>query len=733
MKYKLFITLALLLIPAITFAQNETGDVSGRVNDATSKQPLVGANVLIKDTFIGTVTDTSGTFRIQSIVPGKYTILVSMIGYARTSIPDVFVNSEKAVLLDVHLLPQEVETQQVVITASRREQSLQDVPVSVSTVSAKTIAQRVPTTLDDVLRYVPGVNLMYDQVNIRGSSGYSRGVGTRVLLLFDGLPYLTGDTGEITWETIPVFQISRVEVVKGAGSALYGSSALGGVINVITKDIPDKPEVGFRLYSGVYGNPGYPEWNWSPQSRTNVGGYVSYSNRIGVFRYLLSVARSVDDSYRENDAYHRWDFYAKTMVDLSPTQNLTVVGNLLQRSHGNYFWWKSLREATRPADSQLNGNVQTNRGNLSLSYKEFVSDKLFYNIKGIYYGNFWRDDSSGRINNVSASHSFYVESQATYVFGPLNILTAGLAVNYDRVTSNLFGAHPGVGAAVFAQDEFALDSQIKLTAGARFDWQKVSVLNSASQLNPKLGLVYTVSDLTSIRGSLGTGFRYPAISELYTSVGTGVSPLSIVPNPNLHAERSVSYEIGISHAVSDQILLDWALFENDFRDLIEPGVDTTSNPVAIRFENVTKARIRGTEVDLKFNVVGKMLQGELGYTYIDARDLSTGEILKFRPRHIFYGSMQLSLEHLAVVGDYRYMSRVEAIDENLVRIAPIIDGDQRVPIKVADARVFYDLSGATLPVRIGVSVTNIFNYHYVELIGNLAPIRLVTFTVDGVF
>jgi iron complex outermembrane receptor protein len=722
----------LLLAPDTLLAQKDTGSIIGKVDDAASLQPLVGANVIIRGTFLGTTTDSSGSFQIRGIGPGQHVAVISMLGYARTSI-QFALPSDAPLKFEVHLAPQEVETQQVVITASRREQSLHDVPVSISTVSAKALSLRIPTTLDDALRYVPGVNMMYDQVNIRGSSGYSRGVGTRVLLLFDGLPYLTGDTGEITWETIPVFQIERIEIVKGAGSALYGSSALGGVINVITKDIPDKPKVGFRLYSGIYSNPGFAEWNWSAKSRFNSGGYVSFSDKVGSLRYLASVARSVDDSYRENDAYHRWDFYVKTIYDLTSRQSLTLVANLNERIHGNYFWWKSLREATKPADSQLNGGVWTNRGNVSIAYKEFVSDKLFYNVKGIYYGNFWRDDSSGRINNVSASHLFYSEVEATYAFNGANILTSGIAANYDRVTSNLFGAHPGVGLAIFAQDEWTVNDGMKLTAGARYDWQRVSVLNSGSQLNPKVGIVYSWDEATSFRASLGTGFRYPAISELYTNVSTGVSILNIVPNPNLHAESSVSFEIGVSRAISDRVLLDWALFENDFRDLIEPGVDTTTNPIAIEFANVTRARIRGSEVDLKFNLVDKLLNGELGYTYIDSKDLSTGEVLKFRPRNTLYGSLQLNIEHLTLETDYRYMSRVEAIDENLVRFAPITDGDQRVPIKVADLRAFYDLSGVYVPVRLGLTITNMFNYHFVELIGNLSPVRMVSLTLDGLF
>ena len=432
-------------------AQRQVGEIRGKVEDANTGLPLTGANVLIKDTFLGATTDTSGHFRVGGISAGEHVVVVSMVGYARAAVEHVIIRPDRTATLAIRLKPQEVETQQVVVTAGRREQTVQDVPVSISTVSAKALSLRVPNNLDDALRYVPGVNMMYDQVNIRGSSGYSRGVGTRVLLLFDGLPYLTGDTGEITWETIPIFQIARIEVVKGAGSALYGSSALGGVINVITKDIPDKPQVGFRLYSGLYSNPGYPEWKWSSKPRFNSGGYFSFSDKEGSFRYLLSLSRSVDDSYRQNDAYHRWDFYLKTVYDFTPTQSLMVVGNLAQRTHGNFFWWKSLREATRPADSQLNGEVWSNRGNLSFAYKEFVSDKLFYNVKGIYYGNFWRDDSSGSVNNVSASHSFYTEAQMTYAFSSANILTAGLAANYDEVTSNLFGTHPGVGAALFAR------------------------------------------------------------------------------------------------------------------------------------------------------------------------------------------------------------------------------------------------------------------------------------------
>jgi len=709
--------------------QTQRGRIVGNIQDEISKQPLVGANVFVQATFLGSTTDSLGRFIIPSVPAGRVHVTVSMMGYARASM-DVEVHSDESTEISFQLAQRSIETEQIVVTASRREQSLQEVPASISTVTAKTLAQRVPNTLDDALRYVPGVNLTYDQVNIRGSSGYSRGVGTRVLLLFDGMPYLTGDTGEITWETIPIHQIANIEVVKGAGSALYGSSALGGVINVITKDISNTPEFSFRLFSGIYSKPGYPEWDWSKGSRFNSGAFVSYSNKSGDLGYLFSVARSVDESYRENDTYHRWSIYTKLKYDLSPTQNLSVTGNFMRRTHGNFFWWNSLREATRPATPQRNGEVQWNRGNLNLAYKQFISERFFYTLRGTYYGNFWRDDSSGRVNNVSASHFFHTEAQATYAFSETNVLTFGLTANFDRVTSNLFGEHPGMGSAIFAQDELVLSKDLRLTIGGRFDWQRVSSIRSATQLNPKAGLVYAIGEATTARVSFGTGFRYPAMSEIFTDISASFSRLNIVPNLNLKAERSQSYEVGIAHAFSDDILLDAAVFQNDYTDLIEPGIDTT---IVIRFDNVTRARIRGAEFGLKVSVVDKVLQTDIGYTYIDSEDMATNAILKFRPRHTAYTSVQFNYEHLSVIGDYRYISRVEAIDENLVRFAPIVNGDQRVAIKVADIRSFYELSGAGLPLRLGLSVTNVFNYHYVELVGNLAPVRAIALTIDGIF
>ncbi|HTY38516.1 MAG TPA: TonB-dependent receptor, partial [Bacteroidota bacterium] len=404
MKALCYHSILLILMTALSLSQTKVGALEGTVRDSETGQAIVGANITIRFTFMGAASDVSGKFRIDNIPPGTYTVVASIIGYQRLVVEQVRIEMGAVARLDLAVKSVPLQTEPVVVTASRREQSLQEVPVSVATVTAQMIAERNNITLDDALRYVPGVNMLSDQVNIRGSSGYSRGVGSRVLVLLDGLPYLTGDTGEINWEAIPMFAVDRLEVVKGAGSALYGSSALGGVINVITKEAPTTPELRIRAFSGYYDKPRYKEWDWSTIPRFNSGLTAGYAGKTGSTSYLIDASRTVDDSYRENDAYHRWSVFTKLKFDLSTTQSLTISGNYIDRSHGNYFWWKSLSQAAQPPESQLNGIVRSHRGNVSLAYKEFLSDRFFYTAKVIYFGNFWRDDSSGRVNNVSASH-----------------------------------------------------------------------------------------------------------------------------------------------------------------------------------------------------------------------------------------------------------------------------------------------------------------------------------------
>lgn len=727
-------TIVLLVFGASGFlqAQAPTGRISGTVTDEDSKESLAGVNVLVKGTVLGTATDRDGAFTISRLRPGTYQIEFSIVGYERRTVR-AEVSAGGVTELDVALKSVPIQFDQIVVTATRREMSIEDVPVSVSTVSAEELAFRKIITLDEALRYVPGVNMMLDQVNIRGSSGYSRGVGSRVLLLFDGVPYLTGDTGEIIWEVIPVHQIDKIEVVKGAGSALYGSSALGGVINVITKDIPSEAMVRFKLYGAIYDKPGYDSWRWYDGMRGKAGAIVDVSNKTGPFGYMVSVARSIDDSYRSTDAFHRWSLFTKLQYDFSSTQRITLTGNVMNRQHENYFWWESLEKPLLVSPAQVNGRVRSNRGNVSLDYREFVSERFFYSVKGIYYGNAWKDDSAGVLINDSKSHLGHAEVQFTYQMAEDNFLTWGLTGALDQVRSNLFNDQTGSRFALYVQDEFGLASLATLTAGVRYDRGKVSGIDPAGRISPTIGASVAFAPEWTARASFGTGFRYPSIAELHIASPANVTGIAVVPNLALKPERSITAEIGVTGLAGSVGQLDAALFQTELKDLIEPTVFVEGEPY-IQFRNVTRARIQGVETSLRSSLPDLGVGLTFGYTYVWAREIdSVGNEhpLKFRPRHLVTTGLTWSAGNVRAGLDYRYNSRIERVDENLSLIIP--DGDERVAVHVVDLRLSYDFSHDGLPLRLGLDVTNLLNYYYVELTGNMAPLRTYLLSLEGSF
>ena len=156
-----------------------TGSIAGRVTAQGEGEPLPGVNILLQGTVRGTTTNSRGEYRIQDIPPGRQTLVFSIVGYQRENRSGVVVEEGKETILNVSMTQTPIQTEQIVVTASKRQQSLEEVPVSISVLDATAIDQRNALTIDDALRYIPGVNMTGFQVNIRGSSGYSRGAGSR--------------------------------------------------------------------------------------------------------------------------------------------------------------------------------------------------------------------------------------------------------------------------------------------------------------------------------------------------------------------------------------------------------------------------------------------------------------------------------------------------------------------------------------------------------------------------
>ncbi len=643
--------------------------------------------------------------------------------------PEIIVSSGDTMHLNIELEPAPVQTEPIIVTASKREEAPEDVPASVSIVDDRLLSYRNAITVDDALRYVPGVYVTQSQVNIRGSAGYSFGVGTRVLLLLDGLPFISGDTGEIIWESLPASQIDRIEVVKGAASALYGSSALGGVINVITKPASEIPEAGVRLYGGMYDLPKFQTWRWTDEMRFFSGVHLSYARRIGDFNLATAIDRMQNDGYRQNDYWKRWNGSARLGLTISPYQSASVSFSILEQRRGSFLYWKDFDHAFQPKTDQLGESIYSVRWNVSGGYRRYVSDQFLYSARFSWFRSRWDDNIPSQYDSAgSNSRSDHVaaELQAEYRLSPDQLLIAGIAGSLEETDADtIFGRHSGQGGAVYAQDEIGFLNPMRITFGGRFDYQRLGTLEPVSQFNPKLGLVYRLPDSSSVRFSVGRGFRAPSAAEVFTTSTAG--GVVILPNPDLKPERSWSLDLGGSHTFGPWVHGDLSFFRNEFWDLIEPAFGTDG---VVHFQNITRALIYGAEMTLNLSLLSGDLQSQVSYTYMVPRDVTTGDILKYRPRNLLYLSTQLYERPFRLGVDLRILSRTEQIDDEFVTLGIIPQGDQRVAIYVADLRIGADWTLGGLPMTSTFHVNNLFQYYYVELIGNMAPTRNFVFTLE---
>ncbi len=714
--------LVLALLVTVYSATSFSGSIAGRVTSDGERGGIEGVRIFLQGTVRATTTDATGDFRLTDISAGHYSVVFSMVGYQRKIVPGVLVRDSGQTVVNVTMIQVPIQTDQIVVTANKREQSLDEVPASVSVVDAAAIARRNAQSIDQVLRYVPGVNITGTQVNIRGFSGYSLGAGSRVLMLLDGIPFIAGDTGELNFESIPMEEVERIEVVKGASSALYGSNALGGVINLITKPIPEGEATTVRMYGGLYSNFPASEWKWSDRNRYTTGESVSHVHREGNVGMSLYVSNQSDDGYRQNDYHHRYTLLARMKEYFPPAASLTMNFGLVHQNAGQFLYWRNIDSALIPPKGHEADNETSTRYFLSGLYSVAVSDRVLLTTKALWYHNDWGVEQTGQSSRTgSLADDLRLELLSTIIPSPVHTLTVGLSGNVDVIGGDIFAQQTLGGFALYGQDEMRVFDDVTLTAGMRFDFETVGLTSDGGQLNPKIGLTYHPFAGTTLRGSYSQGFRVPSLPEAFVAAGS--SGVIAVPNPELRPEKSTSYEVGMSHSIGEAGLLDVAAFWSDINDLIEPGLIVSGSDLEVQWRNVTRARIQGFETSLKLGLPDGLFSQEFGYTYSYPQDRTLHQVLKYRPRHVLYWNGRSKVDWLSVDIDFRYISRVDQIDDELILTGIIPDGDQRVPIYVTDARIGADLKLGDVPLTITFSINNLFQHRYVELIGNVMPPR----------
>jgi len=699
----IFLTLAVIL--SLAFSQQGKVTISGKVTD-TDGNPIVGVNIYIPKKPIGTATNIDGKYSL-TIPMGTNKLVISAVGYETK---DTTITVFKDTHINFVLKKEAIKASPVIVTASRTKQKLLEAPISVSVESSDALKVHSVSSLEDAVRYLPGVSVTSHQISVRNVTGFAYGVGSRVIVMIDGVPVLSGDTGEIKWDALPISAVKQVELVKGAGSTMYGSGAVAGVLNIITQT-PEKQDLTVTAKLGIYDKPYWKQWIWTEKALKFGTLSLTYSRKSGSIGYLASASYSASDGYRENDDFKRGKIFAKVESEILKSSRFSMFVDLAYEDRAGYFEWKSQSEALRTQPGRESDRVWSSKIYASASLSGHT--KLLAGVYKLTLSNNFNNWESRIYNTVTGEHetessrsnSTSLDFQLNKFFGE-HYLSSGGTITYSAVDAITFGRHYGFGGAVFVADEFKRFHPLTLRGAFRFDAFMVDSATSGTfaGLSPQIAATYKISDRSFLRASLSSGFRIPTMAELFTSTSAG-GILRVIPNPSLKPERGYTTEIGANY-ITKNFYGDIALFYNRFSDMIEPI------PIAgtiVQFCNLRKTRVYGLEVNLKAKV--KRLEVMANYLLSDARDVERDEKLPYRPKNTLKLGFQLMLlKNLILSADWRYKSKFEY---------GYYKADPKVETKVLDIEARYKLPRATVSFR----VNNALNYNYVEIERNLAPIR----------
>jgi outer membrane receptor for ferrienterochelin and colicins len=711
------------LLPRLVAAQEPArgasgmGSLAGVVTDSARGIPLRDALVVVEGTQLRAVTGSSGRYEFPSVAAGRYVVRAGAIGYKSVRRRGVSIAAGDAHELNWALAPAPAELSTVAITASRSEELSTDAPASVSVMGGQRLVELGATRLDAALNFIPGVTLNNDNnndVSIRGSTGVSEGIGSRVLMMVDGHPLLSADGGEIDFNALPLYDVDRVEVVKGAYSALYGSNALGGVINVITTPIADRPQT---IIAAHYGQYNVPELYRFTRDALNYSGVdVLHSRQIGDLGARIAIDRQTSTGFRQDDFSTRWVLRSKITYPVRSAHPSSFYVLYTDELAGNFTGAiadaapyvvdsAARRDQSRYRRTAVGGTIipwATRSTQLSItpSIDHDESRNAFFSDGNRDYHRATRWGTGVQLAaNAFADHTIVVGADAAHT----------------DVVSNILGTPTLDDESLFAQDDWELTERLRASFGTRLDVHRSNGSPVESPFSPKLGFRYRLGDETSLRASIGHGYRAASAIEQFTS--TFQQGVCVVPNPNIRGERAWTGEVGATSALTRWVSVDGAVFEADYTDLISPArapstPDTfcSRSPISFQFQNIDRARVRGADLSYHVHLPRDIVAVQLNYTYLDSRNRNdplrdpsnAGRPLPYRSTNNLTGMLDI-FGGLAGV-DVRYRSRPAVVLKDPV--------EPRSDYTIIDARVGYRVRKTMLQLK----ASNLFQARYVDVL-----------------
>ncbi len=615
-------------------ANDNPGQIDGVVQ-TEGGVPLAYVNVIVANTSLGTVSSTTGRFSMVGVPSGEHTVVASLVGF-RNARREVIVEANAVSRIAIVLQPETTALPTIVVTGTRSAQRIEDAPIRTQVVTRREIDGAGVVDLGSLLSEQTGLAVISDHgtgVQIQGfDPDYT-------LILVDGEPIIGRTAGTLDLDRFLVSNLEQVEIVKGSTSSLYGSEALAGVINLITR-MPEKPfSVSIRPRLGTFGAMNF------------TGELESRQREIGI---SLIVDRSRSKGYDHTPetlsptAPEYVTYTASPKVIYQPNDRITL--SLSARA---------FRESqTSPEEiTSRSGTMPVNRDASLTDWN--ISPKVVYRwtpglrITGKLHTATYRTRSErtrsdiGEVYDLATFDQNYhkAEIQVHSLIGKTNVVTLGAgsvweSVEADRISG---GRQSSRSAFVFFQEEWLPTAWLDVVVGARVDAHS----DYATRVSPKAALLVKSLPWLHLRGSIGSGFKAPTFQQLYLdftnpSVGYSVLGSTYVREgmalmqdegriatvfqdtrelEQIRAESAVSFNTGIEIAPGSRASAKVSFFHNNVKDLIEasPVARKTSGQSVYTYFNLNRAFTRGLESEFKIRI-SERAGFSAGYQYLETGD-----------------------------------------------------------------------------------------------------------------
>jgi iron complex outermembrane receptor protein len=765
MKKIILILFIVVSYTSIIFAQSE---IKGTIKDSKTKEVIAFANITLGNK-LGMVSNEKGYFEFKNLKAGNYNLVVSFLGFEKYS-KKIEVKNNEIVDLEILLKQSYFTADDVVITATKTENYIQNIPTRINLISPRQIKSIPAQSTDDLLNTIPGVNISRtfgifshkSTVSMRGLNGAEQG---RVLVMIDGIPTNKSDGGSVNWNLLNTDQIERIEVVKGPGSSLYGGNAMGGAINIITKNPKKSLEGRASIDYGTYN---------TRRGQLYLGGRLSEKVDTGFYWNMNTFYRQSDGYITASEA----DQAANPFLvesDLQECGTAAKLGYDFNKNNGlelSLLYYDDDRGKGEKVYQPEGNNSEHDTYHIRARYFG-EKNKLKWNVSLFYLNEdykkiseWYKDDYtfykvlSKRVDmGALSSFSYSLKNQT---------LTAGIDYKqglvdakdeyytstdlvYNKGKMNLLG--------LFLQDEINIGEKLKVIAGLRFDYAKFfdgsfAIENPTSEttfmlayhnddlgedkwnaLSPKLSAQYTINRNHRVYASYSKGFRPPVLDDMCRSgrIRGGFK----VSDPGLQPEYLNNFEIGTDSRLFDRLRTSVSAYYSlgdDFMYYVNTGdsieLSYGMRPI-IKASNISEVQIYGCEIELNYLLLDNIvLNANYAYAHSQIKDYNspnpndpidlTNNYLSEVPEHMatFSANWRNKIVNFGLTAKYtgqRWVNDLNLVDEIIL--------DDQYPayttVNVKLSKEFYKMFAS-------FSVQNILDKKFFDSKGNVCPGRFIT-------